>query len=226
MNIIPIEFSIVVVGEDCNPTILNPDFLKYRGIVPAAWGWELGGPPITTPALSIVQYATGIMIKVEPKRFQITDVAGAGDVAQSKALEIARRYIEVLPHVRYTAVGNNIRAFVEMQSPQEFLKGSFIRSGSWDTEEHPLHEVSLSFRYAHDDSRLTLSLESGAFLRQEDGLQHQAEGLLLSGHYHRECGDYPMDAQVLSHIAKAAADMAHFQALVSKILHSAAQAGS
>jgi hypothetical protein len=34
MNIIPLEFSVVVVGEDCNPTILNPDFLRCRGIVP------------------------------------------------------------------------------------------------------------------------------------------------------------------------------------------------
>lgn len=220
MNILPIEFSIVVVGEDCNPTILNPDFLKYREIVPEAWGWELGGPLITTPALSIVTYATGIMIKVEPKRFQVTDANGAGNVAQSKALDIARRYIEVLPHVRYTAVGNNIRVFTGIQSPQDFLKDRFIRPGSWDTEQQPLRELSLSFGYAHGDSRLTLSLEAGVLVHREgkDEQLRETQGLHINGNYHRECRGYPTDGQVLSSIAKAPDDMAQLQALVSEML--------
>ncbi len=99
MSIVPLEFSVVVVGQDCNPTILNPDFLKHRGIVPEEWGWQLAGAPITTPPFATVSYDSGLTIKVEMTRFQVTDQLFADGVEKSKAIAVASKYIKVLPHV-------------------------------------------------------------------------------------------------------------------------------
>jgi hypothetical protein len=43
-----IQFSVVISGETHNPTILNPDFLAVRNIVPSEWGWDTS-QVVTTP---------------------------------------------------------------------------------------------------------------------------------------------------------------------------------
>jgi hypothetical protein len=218
MNFIPLEFSIVVVGEDCNPTILNPDFLRCRDIVPEEWGWELSGPPITNRAFSIVPYDSGVMIKVELNRFQITQIGASKAIGDSKIIEVARRYIGVLPHVRYTAVGNNFRAFSPMEKPNEHLKDRFIKSGLWNDNENPLVDVTLSLIYAHEGARVALSLESQDQLLEHEDKTHRVVGIEIGGNYHRECNGYPTDAQVISHIEKAISDFDHFQVITTNRL--------
>ena len=54
------ELAAVVVARNHNPTILNPDFLKYNNIVPA--NWELAESPLCTPPVAQVKYTNGISI--------------------------------------------------------------------------------------------------------------------------------------------------------------------
>src|SRR2546428_392286 len=105
-----IQFSVVVVGEAHNPTILNPDFLAIREIVPKEWGWEVLSPAITTPPFAIVRYTNRVSITVEHGKLQVADLGVGDDPTGSKAAEIARRYVNTLPHVRYTAVGINFHS--------------------------------------------------------------------------------------------------------------------
>ncbi|SDW87631.1 hypothetical protein SAMN05421783_1107 [Thiocapsa roseopersicina] len=222
MKIVPLEFSIVVVGEDCNPTILNPDFLKYQQIVPEEWEWELAAAPLTTRGISVVAYTSGIMLKVEPNRFQVTEVNQCSDITDSKAISIARRYVEVLPHVKYTAVGTNFRGFSQIENPNEFLKARFIKPGPWDQQPLDLKAVTLSFAYAHEDARLTLALEGRVILHQQEEQTQQIFGVDISGNYHRECHGYPTNDMVLAHIAKAKSDAAHFGTMADELLFAGA----
>jgi hypothetical protein len=213
----PIEFSIAVVGQDCNPTILNPDFLARHGIVPEDWGWKLAGSPITTPPFATVSYDSGITVSVENARFLVIDRA-AGDVAHSKALSIATRYIEVLPHVRYTAVGINFRTLIEIPDADAYLIERFLKTGPWNQTEQPLRAVSLTFSYALDGGRLNLSLEGATVLIPEGDQQVEKRGILVSGNFHRDCTIYPSDKEVVSHIGRAASDWERFRAALVKLL--------
>jgi hypothetical protein len=221
MNIFPLEFSIVVVGQDCNPTLLNPDFLKYRGIVPEEWGWEIAGAPITTPPFAVVAYDSGITIKVETNRFQVSDQSSGDDVGQSKAIEIAVNYIQVLPHVRYTGVGINFRSLVEMEKPDDYLVEYFLKTGPLSREQNPLLGVSLKFVYPHDDARLSLSLAGGVVIHQQGDTTEKRQGVLASGNYHRDCQSYPADALVIQHINRAASDAEHFSTILTSLLSGA-----
>src|SRR5919106_1183607 len=138
MEIRPLEFSIVIVASDCNPTILNPDFLARQGIVPDDWGWRVSRPAITTPPFAIVSYDSGVSVSVEPNKFQVVDRLTDSTPYASRIPKVARRYIEVLPHVRYTAVGHNFKGFAEGTDDKAFLKQRFVKSGIWDSNEHPL----------------------------------------------------------------------------------------
>jgi hypothetical protein len=220
MSVIPLEFSIVVVGQDCNPTILNPDFLKYRKIVLEQWGWEVVNPPITTPAFATVSYNSGVTVKVEPTRFQVVDNKNAEDISQSKAVEIAQGYIRVLPHVRYTGVGINFRSLVEMEQPDVFLKERFLKPGPWDTEYNLLIGTSIKLVYSHDDGRLNLSLDGGVFVRKQGDRANEVKGVFAHANYHRNCQGYPTDQKVLAHITRANSDGQHFDRLVTELLAS------
>jgi len=218
MNIHPIEFSIVVVGQDCNPTILNPDFLKYRKIVPDDWGWKLAGPAITTPPFATVPYDSGVTVTVEPSQFLVTDRSCGDHVEKSKIPEIAKAYVAELPNVRYTALGINFRSLVEMEVPDAYLKERFVKPGPWNQGERALETVSLTLGYAHEDGRLSLSMERATVVTQEEEASTQIHGVLAAANYHREWTDYPGDTKVVESIAYAQKDASHFQSTLHELL--------
>ena len=51
--------SVVVTAEFHNPSILNPDFLESKEIVPSDW---TGTEAITTPQVSFVRYENEIQL--------------------------------------------------------------------------------------------------------------------------------------------------------------------
>jgi len=71
MNIDLVQFSIIVVANDHNPSLINPDFLERTGIVDAAWAWKRGTDAISTPAFATLSYDAGVTITVEPRKLQL-----------------------------------------------------------------------------------------------------------------------------------------------------------
>jgi len=217
MNIHPVEFSIVVVGQDCNPTILNPDFLRCRKIVPQAWGWELDPPAITTPPFATVRYKSGVTIVVEPNRFVVTDQGSVEKVGASKIPTIAKAYIRALPHVRYTAVGTNFRSLIEMEDANGYLKSHFLKPGVGDQGQLSLESLSLTLGYAHDDARLGLSLESATVVKATGDQSTELRGLLVAANYHREWNDYPGDKKAIAAITCMQKDSRHLSATLKEL---------
>jgi hypothetical protein len=199
-----VETSIVIVGEDCNPSILNPDFLRVQGIVPQDWGWELADAPLTTRNLSTVAYDSQVTLMVEPNRFQVKDGSGSAPDPDSRILHIARRYIEVLPHVRYTGVGNNFQRFFAVEDPVGFLRERFIKPGPWSVAQG--RDVGVSFGYDHDAGQFTLSLGNQILVEPRGEQLHQVGGVGIKANFHRDCAGYPSDGQVRAHIDKLPAD--------------------
>lgn len=218
MEIRPLEFSIVIVASDCNPTILNPDFLAHQGIVPEDWGWKVSAPAITTPPFATVVYDSGVSVSVEPNKFQVVDRLIERTPDASKIPEIARKYIEVLPHVRYTAVGHNFKGFAEHADAEAFLKERFLKSGAWDSDKHPLDGISLKFAYPLQGGRLILSLDAAAIVERSGDEPKELHGVLVQANYHRDCEGYPSDKQVIEHLGNTKDDWEYFQSTVSEIL--------
>ncbi|MFN6033580.1 MAG: hypothetical protein ACK48B_05940, partial [Dolichospermum sp.] len=58
------EIAISIVAKNLNPAVLNPDFLKYTGIIPA--DWELANQPVYNNNLVQLVYKNGVGIIVQP----------------------------------------------------------------------------------------------------------------------------------------------------------------
>lgn len=219
MPIRTIDFSIVVVASDANPTILNPDFLVRQAIVPDEWDWKIAGHPITTPPFAKVDYENGVSVLVEPNKIQVVDRL-TGDITPktSKIHKIARRYIEVLPHVRYEAVGHNFRVFVEHTDANTFLREKFLKTGTWDDEKHRMEGFSIKFIYPLDRGRLIISIDDGKVVDRSSEEPKELRGLMVYANYHRDCKGYPSDKQVIENFKRMNEDWDHFQTMLSDIL--------
>lgn len=180
-----LQFSIVIIASDHNPTILNPDFLRVQCIVPEDWGWELASPTIVTPPFATVQYASGVSISVESNKLQIADTKTTEPI-ESKIVEIARQYATVVPHVRYTAVGINYRFAIEIEDAETYLKSHFLKDGPWDSEDNPINSVGLNFVYPVDSGRLVLSIESGIVSDTAHGEAQQKSVIIANANFHRD----------------------------------------
>jgi hypothetical protein len=206
------QFSGVVVGQAHNPTILNPDFLATEGIVPKSWNWSVS-ETITTPPLSMIRYSNGVTITVEPNKLQITDPNVENGPHNSKVTEIASAYVRVLPHVRYTASGNNFQSLIQRDLPEEYLKGRFLKDGPWSDS---LDAVGIRLIYPLDAGRLTLAIDTGA-AKLPDKADQQAV-ILANANFSRNCGDHPTYSQVAEFLAKAMEDWSHYEKLLADIL--------
>lgn len=218
MKISHFEFSAVVAANDHNPTILNPDFLERRGIVQEDWGWTVMGPAITTPPFATVSYNSDVTVSVQSNWLQITDTSATSGPQSSKVVDIARKYVEVLPHVRYSAVGINFRSLVEHADASAFLKDHFLKSGLWDSEAHPLQTVGLKLVYPLDGGRLTLSLDSGVVIQRLEEESKQLSGVLIFANFHRDCHGSRSEDQVMEHLGYAEKDWAAYQGVLSDLL--------
>lgn len=218
MNIRQLEFSLVVVANDHNPTILNPDFLARHGIVPESRGWRVVEPAITTPPFAVVSYDSQVTVSVEPNRLKVADASASSGPPSSKAVDIARKYVEVLPHVRYTAAGINFRSFAERADANACLKDRFLKSGPWDSKDHPLQTVGLKLVYTLDGGQLTLSVESEVVIQRLEGETKPAPGILLNANFHRDCRGYRSAGQALEHMSNADKDWSAYQRALSDLL--------
>lgn len=139
-----LKTNVVVTASVHNPSVLHPEFLKSQGIVT---GVDLVEPPICTPAFASVKYKNGLAFAVTAGRMDITDTKLESDFTSSEAPSVAIKYIQVLPHVRYTGVGINFTGLIECPAPGEFLINKFLKPGDWNSDTLKVKDLNLKLSY-------------------------------------------------------------------------------
>jgi len=188
------ELAIVVVARNHNPTILNPDFLKYNSIVPDAW--ELAENPVCTDVVARVRYKNGISILAQFERVAFSEGIGVMSPEEARVPGIAAKYVGTLPHVDYRAVGINIKGCVVVDSEEEthrFILDKLIAPGPWKTFQDKPPGVSVRFLYPMNNKLLNLTIESG-LLPQADGTQLPA--VMFESNFHQDITDKASEEKV------------------------------
>ena len=214
-----LQFSIVIIAADHNPTILNPDFLRMQSIVPESWNWELASPPIITPPFATVQYESGVSISVESNKLQIADTKTA-EPTESKIVELAKQYVRVVPHVRYTAVGINYRSAIDAENADTYLKSQFLKEGPWDTDDNPMNSVGLNFVYPAESGRLVLSIDSGTVSDTTRGVEQKKSVIITNANFHHELdlSKMPTSDQVFNFLNKNSSDWQRYNEILSSMI--------
>ena len=180
MNLTLSNFSIVVLAQAHNPSILNPDFLKNNDIVSTDFKTK---NVICTPPVAQVVYEEGISIVAEFERLQFIDTILERIPESTPIPGIAARYIETLPHVRYTACGINFAGhflFKDKDSARSFISEKFIKPGPWLLQNEAT-DIGVTFTYSIGNTKRAVSLKPGE-IQGPDGVMFP--GILVNANYH------------------------------------------
>lgn len=162
------NFSIVVLAQAHNPTILNPDFLKNNGIIDPSF---TPNNIICTPPVAQVSYMEGISLIAEFEKLQFIDTETARIPFESPISEIAKKYIDVLPHVRYKAAGLNFMGHYRCKDKKlslSFLPDKFLKEGSWHTYGDTSPNIGLKFIYPLKNIKCTINFETAELTRPKE----------------------------------------------------------
>ena len=162
------ELVIVIVAKNQSPSILNPDFLKYSGIIPAEW--EFAGKPIFSSNLTRVSFKNGVSIVGEPNRVIFAEPIADKTTATVSIANIAQKYVQALPNMDFQAVGINPRGFVafkEVDAARKFITENLLSTGAWKEEGEAPMQASLNLVYKLQNTPFALNITQ-AELRQQD----------------------------------------------------------
>ena len=175
-----IELSVVLVANSNNPSIINPDFLRYNKIVDDSY--EVQDSPISTPAFSQVMFKNGITVTSAPDRVIF---AHAGTLNRDDIVSpgVTKRYLECVPHVPYRAIGINPKGFQSAPRKEPIPVVNMLRDkGSWASFEDVTPEVQLKAIYRYSERIISLDIARADIT--ENG--KKTSGTLYQANIHRE----------------------------------------
>lgn len=173
------EIAIALAAKDLNPAVLNPDFLKYTGIIPT--DWELANQPIYNNNLVQLVYKNGVGIIVQPNRLNVLEMIGGKAPAEIQLATVALQLIEKLSQIEYQAVGINPKAFVNFPSVEDaynYICGKLLAPGSW--QEFGGSKVNAALQLSYPLKRGTLNLAINQ-VNVQVGEQEITPAILFSG---------------------------------------------
>lgn len=183
-----IELSVVLVANSNNPSIINPDFLRYNKIVDDSY--EVQDSPISTPAFSQVIFKNGITIVSDPARV-IIGQSGTLDRKNVVSPEVAKRYLECVPHVPYRAIGINPKGIVSGQEPNPVV--NMVRdNGLWMSFKDVIPEGQLKAIYRYTERTIFLDI-GGADVAEND---QTTSGTRFQANIHRELTETDAESRI------------------------------
>ena len=153
--------SAVLVANQHNPAIMNPDFLRNKGIAKPEWK---AGETIVTALFSRIEYNNGVFFTVDQNRCIIEQRVDGEFKSSYETPNCAKKYAEVLEHTPYTAFGLNWNLLMPNERPGDWLKNRFLRPGEWQSDIEP---TSLVFRCLQDSAIYQFSLNIEQSVKNE-----------------------------------------------------------
>jgi hypothetical protein len=179
-NLLLQELAIAIAAKNLNPTVLNPDFLKYTGVVPS--DWELGRPPVYANGIAQIIFSNGLSIVAQSNRIVITEPIGTKELQEIQVSQIACQLVDKLPKVEYQSVGINpvgLFMFDSEQQTHQYLCEHLLSPGSWqEFGEEPM-QAGLQLAYTLKRGQLILGINQ-AKIQYPD---KSASAMVFSGNF-------------------------------------------
>ncbi|MFM7365820.1 MAG: hypothetical protein ACKO11_15255 [Cuspidothrix sp.] len=153
------EIAIALVAKNLNPAVLNPDFLKYTGIIPTEW--ELATQPVYNSNLVQLVYKNGVGIIVQPNRLNVLEMIGGKPPTEIQFATVALQLIDKLSQIEYQAVGINPKAFVSFPTDEEayqYICGKLLAPGAWQEFGESKVNAALELSYRLKQGSLNLAI--------------------------------------------------------------------
>ncbi|WP_377479934.1 MAG: hypothetical protein P2A85_11455 [Microcoleus anatoxicus] len=195
------ELALALTAKNHSPTLLNSDFLKYSGIVPA--DWELARPPVFSPQISQAAFTNGINIVAQSNAITFIESLSTKSQEDVKIPDIIRKYVEALPRTDYQTLSINPRSFITFEAgdenaAREFITSTLLAKGTWsDVGKAPV-KAAVNLVYSLEQGELNLSVAE-ALLQLQDA--EPTPAVLFSGSFQYEIAG-ELEGEKLQHLYK------------------------
>ena len=180
--------SVVVTAEFHNPSILNPEFLVSRNIVPSDWSVS---EAITTPPVSMLRFDNGIQWVVDQSNLAVTEICESPFRDDYLVYGLVNSYLAELPHVPYRSLGLNCVASLKQDSPEQWLTQRFLKPGTWLQDKPEVVGLKPNFAIDAGDATCNLTFNEGRIQNPEG---NQEEAIIVNANVHHAG---PLDANGL-----------------------------
>lgn len=103
--------TITLSAPGIDPAHINPDFLRYNGIVDS--GWQIDYPVIIESGYSLIEYTNGLEISAEENDIQVSHTGTALVAEEIATADVMRRYLEMAPwSVEYSSISTDWRGAI------------------------------------------------------------------------------------------------------------------
>ncbi|NER35206.1 MAG: hypothetical protein F6J93_14545 [Oscillatoria sp. SIO1A7] len=177
------ELSLVLAIEDYKPILLNPDFLKYGGIVPR--DSELVQEPILTEQMSQISFTNSLNFLAEPGRIIFSQYLEGTDSKDIKVPDVVHKYLKALPYARYLGFAINPGSYVTFEGEGEdaasnYIKNTLLAPGAWRELGQKSLAATMSLTYDLDGRQFRLNV-SQVKLQRSDRPDRRA--IAFEGHF-------------------------------------------
>ena len=205
--------SVVLVADNIDPSIINPDFLRHNGIVGSDLKTEQ--PPASTPVLSQATFEGGLSVVALPDRFNVMQ-QGEASTEDIVAPDIAKCLLEKVPHPAYKAIGINPTCFRPLDDASEGVATALIEGGKWMAFGGISPVFFLKAVYSYEDRQITMDVQD-VKRRESDG--SETSGLLFTANVHRDISETIQEqriARLMSVLSGWKDDLSDFKNLVGQ----------
>ena len=217
------ELAIVITAKNYDPSLLNPNFLKYSGIIPE--DWELARQPVVSNRGSQIVFNNGIYIAAQPNRLMFVEAMNdKEDFSTARIPELAHRYIEILRTIKYQAVGINFRGYNTCTNTtvetNNYLIDNFIQPGAWQECGNKPVKAGLNLAFDYEEKQLSLSINEAGLKMPES---EQVPVILFSGNFNYDLSNEAVDAvlpKINSIVTNWQQDLAIYTEVVGKLQQS------
>ncbi len=209
------QFSVVLVVNQIDPSIFNPDFLRLNQIVsPNA---QVSEAPISTPQFSQVSFGDGVTVKADPGTITFEE---AGDPLQPPHVRppaMAMRFVTLFPNTIYKAVGMNpicIPILKGVVDERAAIRTALVDAGRWLSFGGQIPTVGFWAAYNLRDKTMFLEI-------RENDAADQSEVVAFRMNIHRdlpETDQVGSNQHLLSVLAKWEDDLRDFERLLMQCI--------
>jgi hypothetical protein len=213
-----VEFSIVLVLNQNDPSILNPDFLQQRKIV--ATQLQVREQPISTPVFSQVLFNGGVGVKADPERIIFEQKGTSLNATDILCPAMAKRFVTLFPNNIYKAIGVNPKGFLPL--PQSVSRRNIVSRLLNDTGKRlsfkdTIPEIQLKAVYHFEGKKIVLDVVGA---KRKEGNVARTPGIFFQANFHRDLSvssSITREERLVSVLSSWERDLSDFMTLSRKL---------
>lgn len=210
------DLVISIVAQDLNPSLINPDVLRYSGVIPA--DWELARSPVYTKKTAQVTFTNGVNIIGEPNRIMFAESIADKTVDSILVADVAQNYARSLPNLGFRGVSIDARGYIALDTEgtlESYVTEKLLVPGAWHAEGM---QASLNLVYQYDRAPLYLTITDALLKKNTDDTETATSIVMFSGKFNYSVNGETSDeklSQLHQALETVEADLALYTDLIS-----------